>query len=139
VAGVELKSIKDLVEDVKSGAVDGVVALGHLTAETVEQLAPLAELKAFISLASNEGVLPGLANVVIPVAIHAETFGTFVNHKGIAQQFKRAIFPPEGVKSGWETIDALSVALGKAASFGSLKAVRAALPKVPAPVQEAQV
>ncbi|HEY6879082.1 MAG TPA: molybdopterin-dependent oxidoreductase, partial [Polyangiales bacterium] len=138
-AGVELKSMKDLIADVQSGAVDSVLALGHLTAETAEELAPLAKLKTFVSLASNEGVLPSLANVVIPVAIHAETNGTFVNYKGIAQQFKRAIFAPEGVKSGWETIDALSVALGKQPAFGSLKAVRAALPNVTAPTQEAQV
>jgi NADH-quinone oxidoreductase subunit G len=139
VAGVELKSLKDLVADVQSGAVDSVIALGHLAAESAEELAPLAGLKTFVSLASNEGVLPDLANVVIPVAIHAETNGTFVNYKGLAQQFKRAIFPPEGVKSGWETLDALSVALGKQPAFGSLKAVRAALPKVVAPAQEAQV
>jgi NADH-quinone oxidoreductase subunit G len=139
VAGVELKSIEDLIADVRSRAVEGVIALGHLTAESAESLAPLAGLTTFVSLASNEGVLPTLANVVIPIAVHAETNGTFVNAKGIAQQFKRAVLPPEGVKSGWETLDALSVALGKQANFGSLKAVRAALPKVAAPTQEAQV
>jgi NADH-quinone oxidoreductase subunit G len=139
VAGVELRSIADLVSDVQSGAVQGALALGHLTAESAEQLAPLARLPNFVSLASNEGVLPSLASVVVPIAIHAETNGTFVNHKGLSQQFKRAIFAPDSVRSGWETLDALSVALGKSASFGSLKAVRAALPAAPAPVQEARV
>ncbi|MDB4972239.1 MAG: NADH-ubiquinone oxidoreductase chain [Myxococcaceae bacterium] len=137
VAGGGLKPLGELLADIASGAVESVVALGFHTAESAQELAPLAGLATVISLTSNEGVLPSLANVVIPIATHAETFGTFVNAKGVAQQFKRAIFPPEGVRSGWETIDALSLALGQKANFGSLKAVRAALPQVPA--QEAQV
>jgi NADH-quinone oxidoreductase subunit G len=137
VAGRPLPLLKDLVAEVASGAVTTVVALGSASAETAAELAPLSGLPTFIALASNEGVLPSLANVVIPVAIHAETFGTFVNRKGVHQQFKRAIFPPEGVRSGWETVDALALALGRQANFGSLKAVRAALPQPAA--QEAHV
>ena len=54
--------------------------------------------------------------------------------KGIAQQFKRAIFPPEGVRPAWEAIDHLAKALGKNLGLNSLADVRAGLP-APKPMQ----
>ena len=137
VAGGALPPLKDLLADVAAGAVEGVIALGWASAETPEELAPLASLKAMVSLSSNEGPLPSVAQVVIPVAVHAETAGTFVNEKGIAQTFKRAVFPPDGVKPAWEAIAALARELDKDLRLGSLSEVRAALPAVR--TQEAQV
>ncbi len=135
---LKLKSLKELALDVASGRVDGVLALGSAAAESAQDLAALTRTNV-VSLSTNEGVLPSLAKVVIPVATHAETFGTFVNAKGIAQQFKRAIFPPEGVLPAWQVVDGLARALGKSVALGSLAEVRAALP-APAPVtQEAQL
>jgi NADH-quinone oxidoreductase subunit G len=139
VAGAPLASLKELIADVAAGNVDGVLALGWASAESAEELASLSGLKAFVSLSSNEGALPSLAQVVIPVAVHAETAGTFVNGKGIAQQFKRAVFPPEGVRAAWETLGALSRALGRDIGLSSLSDVRAALPAPKARAQEAQV
>jgi NADH-quinone oxidoreductase subunit G len=137
VAGGPLRTVRELVDEVEGGGVEGVIALGWASAESAAELAPLAGLASFISLSSNEGDLPSVASVVIPVATHAETHGTFINAKGIAQQFKRAVFPPDGVRAAWETLDTLARALGREATFGSLKAVREALPKVAS--QEAQV
>jgi NADH-quinone oxidoreductase subunit G len=117
--------------------VEGVIALGWATAEGTRDLAALSRMRAFVSLTSNEGALPSLAQIVIPVATHAETFGTFVNAKGVAQQFKRAVFPAEGVRAAWEVLAELGRALGRDLQLKSLSEVRAALPKV-AP-QEAQV
>jgi NADH-quinone oxidoreductase subunit G len=127
VAGQALKSLRDLVQDAQSGAVEGVLALGWASAESAADLAPLAKLKV-VSFSSNVGPLPSIARVVVPVTVHAETFGTFVNAKGIAQQFKRAVAPPEGVRSAWETLAALSQQMGRDIRLGSLKEVRAALP-----------
>jgi NADH-quinone oxidoreductase subunit G len=146
VAGQELKSLRDLVADAASGSVEGVLALGWASAESAAELAPLAKLK-LISLSSNLGALPSIAKVVVPVAVHAETFGTFVNAKGVGQQFKRAVNPPESVRSAWETLAALSQQIGRDIRLGSLKEVRAALPDpanaAPAaakkPAQEAHV
>jgi NADH-quinone oxidoreductase subunit G len=137
VAGTPLNGLSELLADVASGAVEGVLALGWASAESAAELAPLAQLRAFVSLTSNEGELPSLAQVVVPVASHVETFGTFVNAKGIAQQFKRAVFAPEGVRPAWETLNLLARALGRDVRFGTLNELRAALPKVAA--QEAQV
>jgi len=137
VAGGELPDVKQLLADVAAGSVEGVIALGWASAETPEELAPLGSLKAMVSLTSNEGALPSVAQVVIPVAVHAETAGTFVNGKGVAQQFKRAVFPPDGVKPAWEALAGLAKELDKDIRLGSLSEVRAALPAVRA--QEAQV
>jgi NADH-quinone oxidoreductase subunit G len=128
VAGGNLGTLKDLLSDVAQGAIDGVLSLGWASAESAAELAPLGKLKVHVSLTSNEGALPSVAQVVIPVTVHAETAGTFVNGKGVAQQFKRAVFPPEGVKPAWEALSSLAKALGKDIRFGSLSEVRAALP-----------
>jgi NADH-quinone oxidoreductase subunit G len=137
VAEQALKSTADLLADASSGAIEGVLALGAVSAESAAQLAALRWVKV-VSLSSSEGPLPSVAGVVVPVAVHAETFGTFVNAKGLAQQFKRAVFPPVGVRSAWETLTALAQAVGRDLRLGTLNDVRAALPR-PQPVQEAQV
>jgi NADH-quinone oxidoreductase subunit G len=137
VAGQELKGLRELVQEAQSGGIEGVLALGWASAESESELAPLAKLKV-VSLSSNRGALPSVAKVVVPVAVHAETFGTFVNSKGVAQQFKRAVFPAEGIRSAWETLAALSQQVGRDIRLGSLKEVRAALP-APKPAQEAHV
>jgi NADH-quinone oxidoreductase subunit G len=137
VAGGPLAPLSKLLEDVQAGAVEGVIALGWATAEDSVALAPLARLKAMVSLTSNEGALPSVAGVVIPVASHAESSGTFVNRKGLAQQFKRAVFAPEGIKPAWEAVAALSRAVGKDIGLGTINEVRAQLPKPAA--QEAQL
>jgi NADH dehydrogenase/NADH:ubiquinone oxidoreductase subunit G len=138
VAGRIPGTLKELLHDVALGAVEGVLALGAASAESVHDLAPLRALKTVVSLTSGEGSLSAVANVVIPVAVHAECSGTFVNAKGIAQQFKRAVFPPEGVKPGWEALALLGQAIGLDLGLGTLHEVRAALP-VPQPAREAQL
>ena len=73
------------------------------------------------------------------MAVHAECSGTLVNRKGMAQQFKRAVLPPEGIKPAWEAIAALSKAVGKDIGLGSINEVRAQLPQSATTTQEAQV
>ena len=54
-----------------------------------------------------------MARVVVPVAYHAETSGSFVNAKGVTQHFTPAVSPPPGVRPAWETLVALAKGLGK--------------------------
>jgi NADH-quinone oxidoreductase subunit G len=142
VAGGALGSTADLVREVSEGLVDAVVALGSVSAETAEELYALHRVR-LISLTSNEGALPSQAGVIVPVAVHAETFGTFVNAKGMAQQWKRAIFAPEGVLPAWQAIAAIGKLLAQDLALNSLKDVRAQLPApkaaASAPPVEAQV
>ena len=127
-AGGELESIQDLIQDVMGGEVSAVLALGWVSDETVEELEALAKLDTVVSLTSNEGPLPAVASIVIPVASWAEHNGTFVNQKGMAQQFRRAIPAPGRIKPAWETLAALARLLGKRLDFDKLSDVRSALP-----------
>ena len=127
-AGATLRTTKDLLADVASGAVEGVIALGWASAEDAAGLAGLSQAKVVVSLSSNEGALPSVANVVLPVTTHAEMIGTFVNAKGMAQAFKKAINAPAGVKTAWETTLDLAKAMGMGIEMAKLDDVRRAMP-----------
>ena len=130
-AGAELESIEDLLQDVLGGEVTAVIALGWVTEEAASELEPLQKLETVISLTSNDGALPQVASLVIPVASWAEMNGTFVNAQGMAQQFRRAI-PPQGrVLTAWETLVHIARRMEKPLDFAKLADVRAALPSGP--------
>ena len=84
-------------------------------------------------LAANEGNLVESASIAVPIAAHAETVGSFINAKGKSQSFRRAIFPPDGIKSGWQTLLDLATALGHELGLSTLDDVRGALPSPDAP------
>ncbi|MBW2687447.1 MAG: hypothetical protein JRE19_16260 [Deltaproteobacteria bacterium] len=111
--GATLKSVGDLLADVQSGAVQGVLALGWATAEKLEELAPLVALDGVVSLTSHVGALPASASVVIPVADTFEIHGSFVNGKGLTQAFGPTLSPPDGIEPAWKTIAELAGKLGK--------------------------
>jgi NADH-quinone oxidoreductase subunit G len=111
--GGSARSLSDLVADVSSGAVEGVLALGGHTEEDASALSGLRSLKTNVTLASHVTPLSEIAQLVLPVACYAEMDGTFVNAKGMAQRFKRAIFAAEGVKPAWQTLLDLAKAMGK--------------------------
>ncbi|HKU45042.1 MAG TPA: 2Fe-2S iron-sulfur cluster-binding protein [Polyangiales bacterium] len=123
-------SLSDLIKDVASGEVQGVLALGWAAAE---DLAPLRSLKTFITLASNTGPLTEAASLLIPVASFAEMDGTFVNRQGMAQRFSRVIFPPPGVRPAWETLVQLARLINKPFAVSQIADVRQTLPAEAAP------
>jgi len=125
-----------LLEDVAAGSVHVVLALGWASKESAAELAALSKTPV-ISFTSNEGALPSIAQIVVPVAVHAETSGTFVNRGGVAQQFKRAIHAPPGVKPAWEALLDLGRALGATLDVAKLDDVRRALPVAAIPAQAA--
>lgn len=140
VAGGDLAGMEKLVADIESGAVEAVLSLGWATSLSETELAPLANLAgqgvgtaAHVNLTSNSGPLTSTASIVVPVASHAETSGTFVNAKGVAQRFSRAIRAPGGIKSGWETLVDIGRLLGWQIDFERLGDVQKAMPaKLPA-------
>lgn len=127
VSGAGLKSVEDLLADVQSGAVEGVLALGWATAEKLEELRPLTALDAVVSLSSHVAALPAVACVAIPVADTFEVGGSFVNEKGIAQAFESVLPLPAGVEPAWKTIAALARRLGKDLGFEDLRGLRQGL------------
>ena len=110
-----------------AGEVEAVVALGSICEEDASQLEPLLKLQALICLTANEGPLSELASIVVPVASWAESFGTFVNAKGMAQTFQRAIPAPAGVEPAWKTIAQIAEALDSPLGFTRVADVRSAL------------
>jgi NADH-quinone oxidoreductase subunit G len=127
VAGAALRTTADLAADVAAGKVDAILSLGWAAGESVEELRALANVP-HVNLSSNIGPLPQLASVVVPVATTAEASGTFVNAKGIAQQFQRAVTAPLGIKSAWETLIEIGKRVGREIAFARLPEVRAAMP-----------
>jgi NADH-quinone oxidoreductase subunit G len=134
--GGALKDIELLVADIEAGRVTTVLSLGWATSLSEAELAPLANLAGdgvgaagHINLTSNAGALTSTASVVIPVASVAETSGTFVNAAGVAQRFSRAVTPPGGLVSGWETLCELGATLGWKVEFKRLGDVQSAMPQ----------
>jgi NADH-quinone oxidoreductase subunit G len=125
-AGVALKSEDDLVTDVASGRVAGVLVLGSNTSKSVADLAALTRLDV-VSLTASHGPYDTIASVVVPVASWAEQHGTFVNADGLAQTFKRAIPAPGRIAPAWQTLVAIAAELGAELAFGKINDVRAAL------------
>ncbi|UCH29174.1 MAG: (2Fe-2S)-binding protein [Myxococcales bacterium] len=125
--GATLRTVRDLIDDVQSGDVQGVLALGWASAERLEELAPLASLDAVVSLSSHVGALVAAAEVVIPVADVFEVDGSFVNAKGMTQAFRAVLSTPAGIEPGWQAISALGAALGKDLGFGDLDGLRKGL------------
>ncbi|HKP57798.1 MAG TPA: 2Fe-2S iron-sulfur cluster-binding protein [Polyangiales bacterium] len=129
-------SIADLLKDIASGDVQGVLALGWATAEDAAKLAPLRSLKTVVTLSSNTGPLTELASVLVPVASFAEMDGTFVNAKGMAQRFSRVIHPPAGIRPAWEALVQIARALNKPLAVNQIGDVRNTL--LPDAAPEAQ-
>jgi NADH-quinone oxidoreductase subunit G len=127
-----LATTADLIVDVESGVVGAVLALGQVAEQDAASLRALAKVPTVV-LAANEGPLTAVAAVLVPVAAHAETAGSFTNAKGLAQQWKRAVAPPPGVVSAWEAIAELANRMGTSLGVKKLDDVRRALP-APAPV-----
>lgn len=137
VAGVELGTMEQLVRDIEAGHVEAVLSLGWATSLSEAELAPLANLEG-VNLTANAGPLTSTASVVVPVASLAESSGTFVNAKGIAQSFRRAIRAPGGIKSGWETLIEIGRRLGWDIGLRRLGDVQKAMPhKLPAAAEKA--
>jgi NADH-quinone oxidoreductase subunit G len=117
------RSLADLLDDVRSGAVQAVVALGWADARSAAELEPLTGLATVVSLTSNAGPLPEVANVVIPVASWAEMHGHFVNRQSKAQRFRKVISAPPSVEPAWKTVVALAEGLGKPLPFAKIQDV----------------
>jgi NADH-quinone oxidoreductase subunit G len=127
VGGATLKSVPELLADVQSGEVHGVLALGWATAEKLEELAPLVSLDCVVSLSSHVGALPAAASVTIPVADTFEVDGSFVNAKGLTQAFQPTLSPPAGIEPAWKTILDLAGRLGNDLGFTDLQGLRQGL------------
>lgn len=92
----------NLLKKTSDGKIDTLVVVGH----EITQLHPGAiqarrRLKELVVLASNEGVTPSMATLVLPVAVFAERDGVVVNCNNRAQLFRRAFDPAGQSRAEW--------------------------------------
>ena len=130
-AGVDsLPGTAELAKAVDAREVDAVLSLGAIASEDAAALAALLTVP-HVNLASSIGPLAQVARVVVPVATVAESSGTFVNARGLAQPFTRAVQAPMGIEPAWQTAIAMASRMGHEVGLSRLPDVRAAMPALP--------
>jgi NADH-quinone oxidoreductase subunit G len=82
-------------------------------------------------LATHGGKTADLASVVLPASSWAESDGTFVNVKGLAQESEQAIGPKGDSRPAWKLAAALSVRMGRDLSWRKLADVRRSMSTEP--------
>lgn len=122
------KPFSALLDDVRSGRVSQVIALGGVTPKNdPEDATALGMLGTLVVVAAHEGALTEAAHVVLPAASWAEASGTYVNRQGIHQVAEKALEPQGASKPAWDHLRALAKALGLEPSWTKLKDVRGML------------
>ncbi|MBL8718215.1 MAG: (2Fe-2S)-binding protein [Myxococcales bacterium] len=122
-----IKPMADLVEPVVGAQIQLLVALGGWADVDSMTIGSLGRAKG-IAVASNEGPLTELADVLLPAASWAEQDGTFTNRNGLAQAFAAGPRPAGDGLPGWEVVVHLAKAAGVDLGFTTLKQLRAAMP-----------
>lgn len=123
-AGVEqLPSVAALAKK----SYGAVLVLGEDADVSAEELSAFKSTKVIV-LATHQtgGSWLSVANVVLPITVWAETDGTFVNAKGMAQAFKRALAPRGDVLVGWEALVKLAKDAGLETGFTKFSELREA-------------
>jgi NADH-quinone oxidoreductase subunit G len=122
------KSYTQLLDDVRSGRISHVIALGGVTPRNdPEDATALGMLGTLVVVASHEGAITDAAHVVLPATSWAEHAGTYVNRQGLHQAAERGLFPQGASKPAWELTRTLAVALGLEPGWSKLKDIRANL------------
>jgi NADH-quinone oxidoreductase subunit G len=131
----------DLVRGIQAGRFAHVIALGaELEVDGAEAKAALAKLKGVVTICAHDGPLAAASHVVLPACAWAETDGTYVNKKGLAQRSEPALRPMGDALPGWALVAKLARALGYAMDWKRLADVRRAMeppaPPAPAPITQ---
>ncbi|MFC1642247.1 molybdopterin-dependent oxidoreductase [Myxococcota bacterium] len=108
--GLAPQSFSEFGEAVTKRQITRVLVLGGDLPDPA-LLAICQRLKLLVVLASHHGPLLDRAHVVLPVSTWAESEGTFVNARGMAQRSERAIPPLGASQPAWKVIQMLAQAL----------------------------
>ncbi|MEZ4410283.1 MAG: molybdopterin-dependent oxidoreductase [Polyangiales bacterium] len=120
-------TMKDLVTRVSNGEFEALVGLGVDADVELASLAPLGQLPQVVLLATHDGPLARYATVLLPKASWVESPGSFMNFKGVAQGFDRALRPEGDAAPGWDLVARLGRAMSLDLAYKKLKDVRAAI------------
>jgi NADH-quinone oxidoreductase subunit G len=119
IGGGKLKSLKDLSNDLKSGALTALLVLGEegVLGSGGAAALPVDKLETLIVAAWRRDALVGAAHVALPMADYAEVDGTFTNRQGTVQRIRAAIPAAGDSLPGWEIVSLLSDRLGAPMEF----------------------
>ncbi len=120
------ESYAALAAALEAGTITHVLALGSYV-DTPDKAAALKQAKQLVTFATHEGPFVDHASVVLPVSSWAESDGTFVNAKGLAQQTEKAIAYQGESRPAWKLLSAVAGRLGGNTAFKRLKDLRAAM------------
>ncbi len=124
----DVRTFRQLLDDIRAGKVTQVLAVGGLTErDDPEDATALGMLSTLVVAATHEGALSQAAHVVLPSSSWAETSGTYVNKQGYAQVAEKAIAEQGSSKPAWHHARALAIAFGVEPTWTKLKDLRAAL------------
>ncbi len=131
--GAEPEPMQALLEAATAGRIRGVLALGaEASAPSGPVSTGLLRLDTLVSLAPRRGPLPEAAHVRLPCTSFAEAAGTYVNAKGMAQSFGRAMAPRGEALEVHEILARLARRLDLSLPFRTAEDVRAAVaPRLP--------
>jgi NADH-quinone oxidoreductase subunit G len=123
------RPMADLLKGIQSGKYAYAIGLGaDVEVDAKEAKQTLSRLRGFVVIASHEGPLTQAAHVVLPACAWAETEGTYVNAKGLAQVSEKALRPLGDAQPGWKLVAELGKTLGFATAWKKLAELRASVP-----------
>ena len=121
-----LKTLVDLAQDLRSGALGALLVVGTdgvLVGAQAAAAMPLGRLEALVVLSTHKNALTAAAHVALPLAAWAEIDGTFTNTLGMVQRVHAAIPPAGDALPGWDILSHLARKLGATMDFQSAKTV----------------
>ena len=101
-----------VVERLGSGALDGLIVLGHDLLHDLEGAESLASLDTVVVLDSHASELQRVAHVLLPTRVAAEKHGSLTNCDGRVQKVVPAVEPGFDARSEGAVLAALGAALG---------------------------
>ncbi len=115
--------LKEIIADVKSGAIKGLVVHGEDLTECGFDPADLAQLDALILLSILPCKTAPHASVLLPSSGWAEKRGSMINIKGRLQRLNRAIAAPGDARDDWEILRDLIQALDGSTGLDAIEDV----------------
>jgi NADH-quinone oxidoreductase subunit G len=116
--------IEELTDGLRSGRYTHVIALGSQLKDASQEPWFSSLRKNLIVLGSHGGALATVATVFLPVAVPAESTGTFVNAAGTAQVSEQAVRPAGNAQPAHRVVLSLIEALGFGRPWANLTELR---------------
>jgi NADH-quinone oxidoreductase subunit G len=147
-----LRTLLDLANDIKSGALTTLLVVGthgvlgdddqmgtlkgfpnppattplgeaELRQRAAFSALPLDKLKSLVVIGTHRDLVAGAAQVALPLCEWAESDGTFTNRLGMVQRVRAAVPAAGDALPGWEILSHLARNLGATMDFADAKAV----------------